>query len=417
MDRVRAGSKGAVMILCSNPLAQYNSHKSEIDEAIQRVLDKGWYILGEETKAFESEFAEYIGVNHSIGVGSGTEALHIALAACGIGPGDEVVTVSHTAVATVAAIELTGARPVFVDIEPDYYTLDPNRLEAAINKQTKAIIPVHLYGQSADLLSILDIAKKHGLRVIEDCAQAHGTMYRGRRVGSWGDLACFSFYPTKNLGALGDGGMVVTSDPELAKKVRLLREYGWAERYISYIPGWNTRLDELQAAILRVKLHYLDADNGKRRQLAAQYTERLTGQRLYIPAVREYSEHVFHLYVVRTASRQNLIDHLKAQNIHPGIHYPEPIHLQPAYRGRIRVATSMRVTESLSREVLSLPLYPEFENQQLNDVVLSCERFMMNHTAASSEEFDIQRPREVLHDRLENPGQIGHPFKERIDVG
>ncbi len=357
-----------MMILCSNPLAQYNAHKAEIDATIKRVLDKGWYILGDETKAFESEFAEYIGVTYGIGVGSGTEALHIALVACGIGPGDEVVTVSHTAVATVAAIELTGARPVFVDISPEYYTLDPSKLEAALSKQTKAIIPVHLYGQSADMLPILDIGKKHGLRVIEDCAQAHGAMYQGRRVGSWGDIGCFSFYPTKNLGALGDGGMVVTSDPELAEKVRLLREYGWAERYISKIPGWNTRLDELQAAILRVKLRYLDADNEARANLASKYDHALEGVGPITPKRRPEATHIYHLYVIRSAARDEMQAFLKAHGVGTLIHYPIPVHLQPAYRDALHRSDNLLETEKAAREVLSLPIYPELHEKELQTV-------------------------------------------------
>lgn len=357
------------MILCSNPLAQYNAHKEEINAAIQRVLDKGWYILGEETKSFESEFAEYIGAPYGIGVGSGTEALHIAMAACGIGPGDEVITVSHTAVATVAAIELAGAKPVFVDIEPGYYTLDPNRLGSTITKQTKAIIPVHLYGQSADILPILDIAKKHGLRVIEDCAQAHGAIYQGRRVGSWGDMACFSFYPTKNLGALGDGGMVVTSNLKLAEKARLLREYGWAERYISKIPGWNTRLDELQAAILRVKLRYLDADNEARANLASKYDHALEGVGLVTPKRRQESTHVHHLYVVRSTARNEMQAFLKTRGVGALIHYPVPVHLQPAYRDTLNRTNDLLETEKAACEVLSLPIYPELPDKDLNTVV------------------------------------------------
>lgn len=357
------------MILCSNPLAQYNAHKAEIDAAIQKVLNKGWYILGEETRAFESEFAQYIGVSHGIGVGSGTEALHVALAACSIGAGDEVITVSHTAVATVAAIELTGARPVFVDIEPDYYTLDPSRLEAAITKKTKAIIPVHLYGQSADMASILDIAKKHGLRVIEDCAQAHGAIYRGRRVGSWGNIACFSFYPTKNLGALGDGGMVMTSDQKLAEKVRLLREYGWAERYISKISGWNARLDELQAAILRVKLRYLDADNEARANLASKYNHALEGIGLVTPKRRQESTHVYHLYVVRSAERDGMQAFLKTRGVGALIHYPVPVHLQPAYCDKAHRSDNLFETEKAAHGVLSLPIYPELPGNELLKVL------------------------------------------------
>ncbi|HEY6660259.1 MAG TPA: DegT/DnrJ/EryC1/StrS family aminotransferase, partial [Pyrinomonadaceae bacterium] len=269
MDRLRSESAGLGLILCANPRAQYEAHKTAIDEAIRRVLENGRYILGEEVLAFEREFANYIGVRYAIGVGSGTEALHLALAACDIGEGDEVITVAHTAVATVAAIELSGAMPVLVDVEADYFTLDPNQLEAAITSRTKAIIPVHIYGQPSDLGAIRPIARRHGIRVIEDCAQAHGATYRERRVGSWGDVACFSFYPTKNLGAIGDAGAVTTNDPELAGKIRCLREYGWTERNVSSMPGWNSRLDELQAAILRVKLQFLEANNNERRRIAS----------------------------------------------------------------------------------------------------------------------------------------------------
>jgi dTDP-4-amino-4,6-dideoxygalactose transaminase len=272
-------------------------------------------------------------------------------------------------VATVAAIELTGASPVFVDIEPDYYTIDPSRLEAAITSKTKAIIPVHLYGQSADMSPILDIAKNHGLRVIEDCAQAHGAMYRGRRVGMWGDMACFSFYPTKNLGALGDGGMVVTSDPELAEKARLLREYGWAERYISKIPGWNTRLDELQAAILRVKLCFLDSDNEARAYLASKYNHALKGLGFVTPKRRQESTHVYHLYVISSAERDEIQAFLKARGVGALIHYPVPIHLQPAYRDKLRGSDNLLETEKAAREVLSLPIYPELPEKDLQMVV------------------------------------------------
>lgn len=356
------------MILCSNPLAQYQAHKAEIDAAMLRVLDKGKYILGEEVKAFESEFATYIGVAHGIGVGSGTEALHVALRACNVGAGDEVITVAHTAVATVAAIELAGATPVLVDIEPAFYTLDPGKLEAAITSRTKAIIPVHLYGQPADLAPILEIAREHGLRVIEDCAQAHGAMYRGRRVGAWGDIACFSFYPTKNLGALGDGGMVVTNDSALAERARLLREYGWAERYVSHIPGLNSRLDEVQAAVLRVKLRYLDADNVTRARRAQDYDQALQSTQLIAPKRRSDATHVYHLYVIRCSERDELQTWLKARGVGALIHYPVPIHLQPAYRGRLRGGDNLPETERAARQVLSLPMYPELSEMELQMV-------------------------------------------------
>lgn len=361
------------MILCGNPKAQYLAHKSSIDAALQAVLDRGRYILGEEVKLFEEEFASYIGCSAGIGVGSGTEALHLALAVCGIGPGDEVITVSHTAVATVAAIELTGATPVFVDIEPDYYTLDPALLEAAITSRTKAIIPVHIYGQPADLAAIAAIAGKHGLRVIEDCAQAHGAKIGDKRVGSFGDMACFSFYPTKNLGAIGDGGMVVTNDPELAQKARLLREYGWADRYVSTIGGWNTRLDEIQAAVLRVKLRHLDADNGKRALLAALYDEELGTSGLLLPQQRPDTTHAYHLYVVRAGNRDGLKEFLTEKGIGALVHYPVPVHLQPAYAGKR--AAMLPVTERLAKEVLSLPMYPELWRGDALQVVQAVREF------------------------------------------
>jgi dTDP-4-amino-4,6-dideoxygalactose transaminase len=356
------------MISQANPHAQYISHQAEIDQAIARVLEKGRYILGEEAAAFEREFADYIGVRYGVGVGSGTEALHLALRACGVGPGDEVITVAHTAVATVAAIELCGAIPVMVDIAPRSFTLDPTKLEAAITPVTRAIIPVHLYGQSADLEPILSIARKRQVRVIEDCAQSHGATYHGRRTGAWGDMACFSFYPTKNLGAIGDGGFVATDDPHLAENARLLREYGWRERYVSDVAGWNTRLDELQAAILRVKLRTLDADNAQRRRLAAMYDEWLATRPVILPVEMPYGQHVYHLYVVRAERRDALQVFLKERGIGSLIHFPVPIHLQPAYRGRLGDVGSLPETERAAREVLSLPMFPELTEAEVRQV-------------------------------------------------
>ena len=312
---------------------------------------------------------------HGIGVGSGTEALHLALAACDIGPGDEVITVSHTAVATVAAIEQAGAIPVLVDIEPDFYTIDPCRIAAAVTPKTKAIIPVHLYGQPVDLDPILEIAGENGLKVIEDCAQATGAMYKGKRVGSYGDLACFSFYPTKNLGAIGDGGMVVTDQPELARQVGLLREYGWAERSISHIPGVNSRLDEVQAAILRVKLPYLDQDNTARARIAAMYRAGLSDCDMILPNCRQEASHVYHQYVVRTPRRDALKQHLKDKGIAALIHYPVPVHLQPAYRGRLAGSDKLSETERAAREVLSLPIYPELTEDDQEAVIEAVRRF------------------------------------------
>jgi dTDP-4-amino-4,6-dideoxygalactose transaminase len=359
------------MILVANPKAQYAHYKSEIDAALARVLEKGQYILGDEVRLFEEEFATFLGTKFAIGVGSGTEALHLALKACGIGQGDEVITVSHTAVATVAAIELSGASPVFVDIDPITYTMDPSRLEKAISPKTKAIIPVHLYGQPSDLKPILDVAKARRLKVIEDAAQAHGATYEGRRVGSWGDMGCFSFYPTKNLGALGDGGAVVTSDPELAERARLLRQYGWAVRYVSEIKGWNSRLDEIQAAILRVKLKHLDEDNGRRAKLAASYQKEL--RNLILPKTRTGSTHAYHLYVVRSAKRDGLKEQLEKAGIQALIHYPLPVHRLPAYEGRTRGSDALPETEKASKEILSLPMYPELTSDDIQSVVRSTQ--------------------------------------------
>ena len=355
--------------------AQYATLKPELDAAVTDVLAGGWYILGEQVAAFEREFAAYCGVAHGVGVGSGTAALQLALLACSIGPGDEVITVSHTAVATVAAIALAGARPVLVDIEPTTYTLDPQRLEPAITDRTRAVIPVHLYGQPADLAPILEIARRHSLRVIEDCAQAHGATYRGRRVGSFGDLACFSFYPTKNLGAAGDGGMVVTDDAELAERVRLLRQYGWRQRYVSEMAGLNSRLDELQAAILRVKLRYLDEWNERRRALAARYDALLAGSGVVTPAVREGCQHVYHLYVVRSQRRDALQAHLKAQGIGTIVHYPLAVHQQPAYADVAIGPGGLAETERAAAEVLSLPLYPEMPDEHVERVAAAVRAF------------------------------------------
>jgi dTDP-4-amino-4,6-dideoxygalactose transaminase len=343
----------------SDPKANYLSHKAEIDAAITRVLDSGWYILGEEVTAFENDFAAYIGVGYAVGVSSGTEALHLALRVCGIGDGDEVITVSHTAVATVAATELCGATPVLVDIDLNTYTIDSNQIESAITQKTKAVIPVHLYGLPADMEKIMSVAHRHELWVIEDCAQSHGAVYKGCKTGAWGHIAAFSFYPTKNLGAIGDGGMVVTNDPKLAERVRLLREYGWRQRYISDLSGLNSRLDELQAAILRGKLRYLGEENRKRQALAKIYDEMLSTTSLTLPRCVPEASHVYHQYVVRSEYRDSLREFLREKGIGTLIHYPAPIHHQPAYQGRLRCAGSMENTEKVSREVLSLPMYPE----------------------------------------------------------
>jgi dTDP-4-amino-4,6-dideoxygalactose transaminase len=361
-------------IPAANPHAQYLSHQAEIDRAIAAALGGNRYILGPETRAFEQEFAAYLGVTHAVGVGSGTEALHLALRACGVGAGTEVITVSHTAVATVSAIELAGATPVLVDIDPQTYTIDPERLERAITPRTKAIVPVHLYGGAAHLNPIGDLARRRGLKIVEDCAQAHGARYADRVIGSFGDVSCFSFYPTKNLGAIGDGGLVATNDRTIAENLNLLRQYGWRERYISEVAGWNTRLDELQAAILRVKLRYLDEDNAKRRALAALYDEQLAGV-VTRPIELANTCHVYHLYVIRHPQRDALMAFLRERGIGTAIHYPVPIHLQPAYRGRLGDAGSLPETERAAQEIVSLPMYPELGEEDARAVTQAIREF------------------------------------------
>ena len=357
------------MILCANPSAQFHSYQDEIEVAVLKVLRSNRYILGEEVEALENEFADYIGTHSAIGVANGTDALEIAIRALDIGPGDEVITVSHTAVATVAAIEAAGATPVLVDVDPIFYTLNPAQLQEVLTPKTKAVIVVHLYGQAVDLDAIGQFCTQNKLFLIEDVSQAHGAKWKGQRLGSIGHIACFSCYPTKNLGAIGDAGLIATNDAKLGNKVRMLREYGWQQRSISDLVGRNSRLDELQAAILRIKLRHLDADNSKRQQLAAQYSKLLAGQALQLPAIRENAEQVFHLYVIRTDKRHELIEHLKANDIQTGIHYPMPVHLQPAYKTRIRTAENMSVTEKLAAEVLSLPMYPELLSVDIARVI------------------------------------------------
>lgn len=364
------------MINCADPSAQFFSYQAEIEDAVLRVLRSSRYILGPEVSALEQEFAAYIGTTHAVGVANGTDALELGLRALDLRPGDEVITVSHTAVATVSAIESAGAVPVLVDVEPDFYTLDPAQLSEVLSPRTRAVIAVHLYGQAAHLDEIGAFCKQHNLVLIEDCSQAHGAKWHGKRLGSIGRIGCFSCYPTKNLGAIGDAGLITTNDEKIAHKIRILREYGWQERYISHISGRNSRLDELQAAILRIKLKYLDGDNQKRRNFAAHYTS-LLGDSLRIPEIRHGTEHVFHLYVLRTTHRKELMDHLKCQEILTGIHYPVPVHLQTAYRGRVRTAASMEVTEQLSQEVLSLPLYPELGLDSVSRVAETLKKFVI----------------------------------------
>jgi len=360
------------MLLQSDLRASYFAHQAEIDTAISRVLNSGWYILGQEVEDFERAFAAYLGVNHTIGVANGTEALEIALRACGVGTGDIVITVSHTAVATVAAIELIGATAHLVDVDPQTFTMELNQLEDAIKKSQqkrlplRAIVPVHLYGHPANLPAIMALADRYQLYVIEDCAQSHGAVSHGRKTGSWGHLAAFSFYPTKNLGALGDGGAVVTNDAKLANKIRCLREYGWQQRYISEIPGMNSRLDPLQAAILKVKLRYLEEENKQRQTLAHLYDNLLAQTSLSLPQKYGPVEHVYHQYVIRTPQRNQLQEFLKTHAINTLIHYPVPIHQQPAYRGRVTL--SLPETEKICQAILSLPMHPYLSAAQIERV-------------------------------------------------
>jgi dTDP-4-amino-4,6-dideoxygalactose transaminase len=371
------------LIIPQNDLkASYLAHQRGIDDAIRQTLDSGWCILGQQVAAFEQEFAAYLGAAHCVGVANGTDALTLALKACGVGEGDAVITVSHTAVATVSAIELAGAVPLLVDIDPRTFTISPQAFEDAVKTyrgeaKLKAIIAVHLYGHAAEMTKILTLARRYELQVIEDCAQAHGAMFGNQKAGTFGDIAAFSFYPTKNLGALGDGGAVVTSDAGLAERVRLLREYGWRERYISEIAGMNSRLDELQAAILRVKLKRLDEENEQRRQIARIYNEKLAAAPLQLPGQQGNISHVCHQYVVRTGERDQLKERLKEQGIGTLIHYPVPIHLQPAYRNRVPIGSGgLPETESAAREVLSLPMFPQLTVEQIEHV---CQT-IINHS-------------------------------------
>ncbi len=327
----------------------------EIHAALQRVANSGWYILGPEVAAFESEFAAYHGVNHAVGVANGTDAIELALRAGGIGAGDEVITVAHTALATVAAIEATGATPVLADIDAETFTLCPAAARAAITPRTAAIVAVHLYGGAADMDALLDLAAAHDLLLIEDCAQAHGAVYKGRIVGSMGAMGAFSFYPTKNMGAYGDGGALITDDAGLADKLRKLRNYGQTSRYRHQTRGTNSRLDEMQAALLRVKLAHLDKLNERRRAIAALYDKELRGLRK--PIARADCQHVYHLYVIRDGQRDELMADLQARDIGTLIHYPVPVHLQASHRDLGMGAGSLPHTEVAAQEILSLPLY------------------------------------------------------------
>ena len=348
--------------------AQYHALKPEIDRAVQQVLEDAQFVLGPAVSSFERDFADFCCVPEAIGVNSGTSALHLALLAAGVGPGDEVITVPFTFIATVAAIEHAGGRPVLIDVEPEFWTLDPARIEAAVTPRTRAIVPVHLFGQPADMDPILDIAARRGLAVIEDACQAHGSEYKGRRCGSMGQLGCFSFYPAKNLGACGEGGAVVTSDPGLARKIRLLRSWGEETRYEHKFKGFNYRMDGVQGAVLGVKLKHLEAWTDARRSRAAEYRRRLADTPAVGPVERPGSRHVYQQYVVRVGERDAWRAALADAGVQTAIHYPIPVHLQPAYRDLGYSRGDFPVAEQAAAEVLSLPMFPELTDEQIESI-------------------------------------------------
>jgi len=365
---------------------QYKRIKGEILSATQRVYEKGHFILGEEVFAFEDEFSHYCGVRHGVGVGSGTDALYLALKAAGIGQGDEVVTVANSFVATALAISFTGATPLFVDIDPKTYTMDPDHLRLLLKRKRakgssrniKAVLPVHLYGHPAEMDAIMEIANRYDLIVIEDACQAHGAKYRSKKAGSLGTMGCFSFYPTKNLGGYGDGGMVVTNHKKYDQNLRLLRRYGERKKYQHVLKGHNSRLDEIQAALLRVKLKYLDQWNEERRRKAKLYTEMLSPLGVVCPSENEEVRHVYHLYAVKTRKRDSLQAFLKKRGIETLIHYPIPIPFQKAYRELRYGRRDLPLTRQSSRKILSLPFFPEIEKYEMEEVVEGIRSFMKN---------------------------------------
>lgn len=356
--------------------AQYETIAPEVDEAIRRVVANADFILGKDVELFEQEFAAYCDVKYAVGLDSGMSALELALRTYNIGEGDEVITVSHTFSATAFSISLTGARPVFVDVDPHTYNMDSTQIEAAITRRTRAILPVHLYGQPADMDEISAIARKHDLVLIEDACQAHGARYKDKRVGAWGNAACFSFYPGKNLGAYGDGGMLVTNDAGIAGKTKMLRNYGQTEKYNHVFVAYNRRLDTLQAAVLRVKLRHLDDWNSARQRAAHAYDKLLKGMDgIVTPNAANDRTHVYHLYVIQHPRRDALMSYLHEQGISAGLHYPTPVHLQPCYESLNVPRNSLPVTESIAQRVLSLPMYPEITSEQIEFVCDQVRQF------------------------------------------
>ena len=365
---------------------QYESLKPQILDSIATVLGSMQLFMGPNTQAFEREFAAFTGAEHAIGVAEGTTALHLALMTCGVGPGDEVITVAHTFMATVEAIMLVGAKPVFVDIDPQTYTMDVQQVEEHMTARTRAIIPVHLYGQPADMDPLMEVAERYGLWVIQDACQAHGALYQGRPIGRLGHMATYSFYYSKNLGAYGEAGMVTTNDDELAQRLRLLRDHGSRERYQHEVVGMNGRLDEIQAAILRVKLPHLAAWNAQRRANAARYTRLLADLDTVVPPnIADYATHVFHLYVLRVQQRDELMAYLKDRGIGVGIHYPVPCHLQPAVHSLGYHVGDLPVTEDVAASILSLPMYPELTTDQATYIIDAIKAFYAENATPQRE--------------------------------
>jgi dTDP-4-amino-4,6-dideoxygalactose transaminase len=367
------------MIPFGDPSASYQAHKSEIDQAIKRVLDSGWYVLGTEVDAFEKEFASFHGKDlHAVGVANGTDAIALCLGGLGLGTGDEVITPSHTAVATVAGIEQAGCTPVFADIDPNTRCIAPKSIEERVGNNTRAIMPVHIYGQPADMSRILEIANAHNLALVEDCSQAHGAEIDGQKVGTFADISAYSCYPTKNLGGTGDGGVILCQSKEFAEKIKSLRQYGWNEARESIIPGFNSRLDELQAAILRVKLQYLADNNAKRRAIARRYNEGFKELPITLPALYENELHAMHLYVIESDRRNELMEHLRSHQVGASLHYPLAVHQHAAYAHRISGGDTLPVTDLFYQKNLTLPMYPELSNNEVERVIRAVKRFFQN---------------------------------------
>ena len=371
--------------------AQYQQIKRDIDSAIIRVVESSQFVLGPEVTAFEERFARYCNTKYCIAVNSGTSALHLALLASGVGAGDEVITVSMTFVATTAAILYCGARPVFVDIDPQTWTIDPNLVEAAITSRSKAILPVHLHGLAADMDPINAIARRHGLVIIEDAAQSHGALYKGRRAGSLGNIGCFSFYPGKNLGAYGEGGAAVTNDPEVARRITLLRDWGQETKYKHTVAGYNYRMDAIQGSVLNVKMNYIESWTEGRRSVAAQYRDLLANSRCQQPAPPPHSRHVYHVYAIRVADRDRVQEALHSVGIGTSIHYPIPVHLQSAYADLGYRAGDLPISEEAADQFLSLPIYAELRSDQLAEVAMQVERACSVDSARSPVRLAVQQ--------------------------